>query len=110
VNNLAANGGRFQGGGTGYLLRGTFGHPAINERWKWNVFFTWRYLESDAVLDALNDSDFRLGGTNSKGFILGGAMGVARNTLVRARWLSGTEVGGPPYRADTVQFDLLGSF
>jgi len=109
VNNVNSDGG-FEGGGSGYLLRAGFGHPDVDQPWHWNVSFTYRYLESDAVLDAFTDSDFRLGGTNSKGFILGGGIGIARNTSFRARWLSGEEVSGAPYRADVFQFDLLSRF
>ncbi len=110
VNNLGANGNRFQGGGAGYLARVSFGEMNIAKAWDWNVFAEYRYLQSDAVIDAFNDSDFRLGGTNSQGYILGGTVGVARNTLVRGRWLSGREVSGAPYRADVLQVDLLGRF
>jgi len=109
VNNVSDTGG-FEGGGSGYMLRATFGHPDIDQPWHWNVSFAYRYLESDAVLDAFTDSDFRLGGTNSKGFILGGGVGIARNTSFRARWLSGEEVSGAPYRADVFQLDLLSRF
>jgi hypothetical protein len=110
VNNLGANGSRFQGGGAGYLARVSFGEMNVAKAWDWNVFAEYRYLQSDAVIDAFNDSDFRLGGTNSQGYILGGTVGVAHNTLIRGRWLSGREVSGAPYRADVLQVDLLGRF
>ncbi len=110
VNNLGANSSRFQGGGAGYLARVSIGEMDVAKAWDWNVFAEYRYLQSDAVIDAFNDSDFRLGGTNSQGYILGGTVGVARNTLVRGRWLSGREVTGAPYRADVLQVDLLGRF
>jgi hypothetical protein len=109
ANNVGA-GNRFVGGNQGYLLRLTVGHREPDEPWAWNVFFTYRYLESDAVLDALNDSDFRLGGTNSKGYILGGAVGLARNVMVRARYFSGQEVAGPSFEANTFLLDLQGRF
>jgi hypothetical protein len=109
INNLGT-GNDFTGGGEGYLLRVSVGHAEV-ERWpNWQVAFTYRYLESDAVLDAFTDSDFRLGGTNSKGYILSGTLGIARNTALRLRFLSGEEVAGPAYRADVIQLDLTGRF
>jgi hypothetical protein len=111
VNNLAANTNVFQGGSMGWLLRATFGHRDPQEqRWNWNLFLGYRYLESDAVLDAFTDSDFRLGGSNSQGFTLGGSLGLARNVALTARWLSGNEVSGPPFQADVFQLDLNARF
>ena len=40
--------------------------PEITKRWDWNVSLAYKYVESDAVLDALNDPDFHLGGTNAR--------------------------------------------
>ena len=65
---------------------------------------------SDAVVDAFNDSDFRLGGTNAKGYVVGGGVGVAHNVNLVARWLSATEVTGPPYSFDIVMVDLNAQF
>lgn len=112
-NGLANNigdGNRFIGGNQGYMIRLTVGHPEVQRLWAWNAFFTYRYLESDAVLDALNDSDFRLGGTNSKGYVLGGTLGIAQNVALRGRWFSGEQVAGPRYAADTFLLDLMGRF
>ena len=62
--------------------------------------------ESDSVLASLNDPDFHLGGTNAKGFILAGNLGIARNTWVTAKWLSSTQVSGAPFAVDVIQADL----
>lgn len=110
VNNLSANSNTFQGGGMGYLARVTVGNMEIRKAWDWNAYLEYRYLQSDAVIDAFNESDFRLGGTNVQGYSVGGMLGVANNVAVRGRWMSGREVTGPPYRADLLQVDLVSKF
>jgi len=87
-------------------LRGIVGTAEIAQRWDWNVSLTYKYLETDSVLAALNDPDFHLGGTNAKGFILAGNLGIARNAWITARWLSSNQITGGPYAVDTVQADL----
>lgn len=72
----------------GYLGRVTVGYPAITRQGEWNTSLAYRWLGSDAVLDAYTNSDFGMGGTNNKGFILGGGYGIARNTWVSLRWMS----------------------
>jgi hypothetical protein len=44
------------------------------------------------VLDAFTSSDFGLGGTNNKGYIVGANVGVARNTWLNARWMSSDQI------------------
>jgi hypothetical protein len=109
VNNLDA-GNRFDGGDMGYFLNLTVGQPKIAKAGDWNASLGYRYLESDAVPDAFTDSDFRLGGTNAQGFILGGQYGLARNTWLGLRWLSANEISGPPYATDVLQIDLGAEF
>ncbi len=109
INNIGP-GSTFAGGSEGYLLRLSLGHADVDSALSWQVSFAYRYLESDAVLDAFTDSDFRLGGTNSKGFIIGGALGIAHNTALRLRYMSGEEIAGPAYKADVIQLDLTARF
>lgn len=109
VNNLDDDD-DFDGGNLGFLSRVTVGHPIMEKLWDWNVSLAYRYLESDAVVDGLTDSDFNLGGTNAKGFVLAGNLGVAKNTWLRARWLSSDEVSGPPVGIDIFQLDLNARF
>jgi hypothetical protein len=109
VNNLGSNG-VFSGGDTAYMIKFTVGKTEVVERWDWNAFIAYKYLQSDSVLDALNDADFHLGGTNAKGFILGGDLAVARNLFLTARWFSATQVSGTPYANDLVQVDMTAKF
>ena len=105
VNNLSSSGG-FQGGNNGYLARVIVGTPDIAQRWDWNASFAYEYLESDAAVAGLADPDFHLGGTNAKGYIVTGALGIARNTWLALRYMSANQIVGAPYAVDVVQLDL----
>ena len=109
VNNLG-NGGIYQGGDTGYEAKVTLGHLIIEQRLDWSAFLAYRYLETDATLDALADSDFHLGGTNAKGYLVGASLGVARNTWLTLRYLSANQVSGPQYGVSSVYVDLNARF
>jgi len=90
----------------GYQAILTVGVPSIKQRGEWQASVAYKYLESDAVLDALNDQDFHLGGTNAKGFVIGGSYGVDNNTWLTLRWISSNQIDGPPLAIDSLQFDL----
>ncbi|HKY18436.1 MAG TPA: putative porin [Rhizomicrobium sp.] len=108
--NIGSTPGVFDGGGLGYQARLTVGYPEIRERWQWNASFLYRHLDSDAVPDAFSESDFHLGGTNAKGYVIGGSLGLARNVDLTARWFSTSEVTSLPYSVDVVQVDLNARF
>ena len=70
-----------------------------------------RFLPATAaVLDTFADSDFRLGGTDSNGYFIGGAYGLDRNAWVSLKWLSADELDGLPYAVDVLQLDLNAKF
>ena len=94
----------------GYQAKLTVGYPKVSERQEWQAFVGYRYLERDAVLDAFTDSDFRLGGTNHKGFMIGGQYGIYKNTSLSARWMSSDEISGLPLAIDVFQLDLNAKF
>lgn len=94
----------------GWQTRLTVGWPSIQNQGDWQVFLGYRHLERDAVLDAFADSDFRLGGTNSKGFFIGGQYGVDRNSWLSAKWLSADQIDGPPLGVDVLQVDFNARF
>lgn len=94
-----------------YQVRLAVGMPEIKQRHDWQVFGAYKKLEADSVMDSFTDSDFHLGGTNAKGFILGGYYGVDKNTWLTARWLSTKEISGTlPLSIDVLQFDLTTRF
>jgi len=100
----------YSGGNQGWLARMTVGHPKLTELWDWNAFVGYKYLESDAVIDAFADSDFGLGGTNLKGYFVGGNVALGTNVWVTARWMSANQVAGAPYAVDIFQLDLNARF
>jgi hypothetical protein len=102
--------GRFQGGNTGWIAGLKIGHPALEKRWDWALGVNYRYVESDATPDAFNDSDFGLGGTNLKGYTVFGALALSPRIGLALRWMSADEIGGPPFRNDTVQVDFNAKF
>lgn len=110
VGSAVSDDGNFEGGNLGFGVTVEVGYPEITKLWDWQAFVGYKYVESDAVVDGLTDSDFHLGGTNAQGYILGGRLGIAKNTWLTARWLSANEVNGPPLGIDVFQFDLNARF
>ena len=78
--------------------------------WDWNLSAAYKYIASDATLDSLDDAEFHLGGTNARGYVLQGVVGVANSTNVSLRWLSSQVVSGEPDGNDVVLLDLNASF
>ena len=95
----------------GWQAKLTLGKPDVTLPGDWQFSLGYRYLQRDAVLDAFTDSDFNLGGTNSKGYTLGATYGLDRNTWLTAKWLSANEIDGPlKFGVDVVQVDLNAKF
>lgn len=99
----------------GYQFGVAVGTQKIQKLWDWKASFYYKYLEADAVMDAFTDSDFNLGGTNAKGWIVGGDLGIARNTWLATRWISTNEITrtvnmsgevAGPLAIDVFQFDV----
>jgi hypothetical protein len=117
VNNLGAplaaastQSGPFLGGGTAWLVRLTMGSAALQKSWDWNVNLGYRKVESDALVDGFCDSDFGGGGTNLKGLTVGTNLALSRDVWFGVRWMSATQIAGPTYKNDIIQFDLNGKF
>ncbi|MDH2385816.1 putative porin [Bradyrhizobium sp. CER78] len=102
--------GAFNGGNQGWLGRVTVGNREIKHLWDWNVHAGYKYLESDATIDAFADSDFGLGGTNLKGYFVGGNIGLGENVWATLRWMSANSIAGSPYAVDVLQVDLNAKF
>lgn len=102
--------GPFDGGDKGWMARVTVGNREIKHFGDWNAHIGYKYLESDATLDAFVDSDFGLGGTNLKGYFLGGNVGLSENVWASVRWMSANNIGGIPYAVDVLQVDLNAKF
>jgi len=115
VNNFsavtAANpNGAFAGGDTAWYLGLRAGHPVLQKRGQWQAGVNYRYIESDAVIDGFNDSDFGHGGTNMKGYTLWGTYATSARTSLSMRWMSASEIAGPPLKSDIFMIDFGGKF
>ena len=76
----------------------------------WSLYFAYRYLQRDAVLDAFTDNVFHQGGTDAKGWMLGAQYGLAQNVWANLRWFSTDSIDGPPLSIDTLNVDLNARF
>ena len=100
------------GKSTGYQYKLTVGMPRLKDARDWQVSMAYRYLGSDAVVDAFTDSDFGGGGTNLKGYTLGFQYAVDRNAVVGLRWLSADQIdsfapgAGLKFSLDVLQADV----
>jgi hypothetical protein len=102
--------GPFEGGNQGAMARLTVGYPKVSSLWEWNVYTAYKYLESDAAVDAFTDPDFGLGGTNLKGYIVGGRLGLGSNVWASLKWMSANSIAGSPFAVDVLQLDISGKF
>jgi len=100
------------GGNTGWIATLQVGTPTSLKLGDWNASVGYRYLQSDAVVDAFNDADFggALTGTNLKGLTVTAAVGIANDIWLEARWFSATAIAGPTYKNDLLQLDLNAKF
>ena len=106
------NGSSYAGGGQGYDVRLNLGAPALEKLWDWNVNVAYRYLESDATVDAFNDADFGgyLTGTNLKGYIIGANLAFSPRIWTSLRFMSADAIAGPPLETQTIQVDINAKF
>lgn len=95
---------------TGYQAQIQFGTAQINALNDWQVFMFYRHQEGDSVVDAFNDPDFHLGGTDAKGYTIGMRYGLGRGAWLRARWMTANEIDGPPLGIDVFQLDFNAKF
>lgn len=106
----ATNAATFNGGNMGWMGALSLGHSGIAKRGDWNVGVEYRYLQSDAVLDSLTDSEFHLGGTNAKGYVLRGEYGIVDGLSIGGQWYSANQISGEPFALDVLQIDLKAKF
>jgi hypothetical protein len=102
--------GSFAGGDTAWFTELKFGSAALDRFGAWAIGANYRYIESDAVVDGFNDSDFGGGGTNLQGYGIYGVLGLSPRMSVGLRWLSANEIAGAPFKQDVFQIDFHGKF
>ena len=111
VNNRGPSGaggapGAWQGSDHAWIAGFKVGKPALDARGDWQAIFNYRWVGSDAVIDAFTDSEFGGGGTNVKGWTLGGQWALSKSAAVGVSWLSCDAIAGPPLKSDYLQLDL----
>jgi hypothetical protein len=112
VTNQNGSGGitTYRSGPNAWMVAATFGDLELKSRGDWRIIGGYKYIQPDAVLDAFNDHDFHLGGTNAKGYFVKASYAVFDHTWLSARWFSSNEVYGPPLSIDVLQLELNASF
>lgn len=101
----------------GYQLRLDVGHNSFNggastevKPNDWQVSLAYKRLEADSVLDAFTDSNFHLGGTDAKGWLVGGNYAIDKNAWVSARYFSADSITGLPLSIDVLLLDFIAKF
>ena len=92
------------------MINFTVGQPKPVKPGDWNVSVGYKYLESDAVPDGFTDSDFHLGGTNARGYYVGGAYALDARSWISGKWMAAKEVSGPPLSIDVFQLEFNTGF
>ncbi|MHA3737905.1 putative porin [Pseudomonas sp. Eth.TT006] len=106
VNNLDSSG-DIESGANAWMVQFTLGNALdLKKQGDWNLFAGYKYIQPDALPDGFNDSSFHLGGTNAKGYFLGGNYGLAKNVYATGRWLSTEAVYGAPFDIDVLQLEI----
>lgn len=106
VNNLDSDG-DIESGANAWMMQFTLGSALdMRKQGDWNLFAGYKYIQPDALPDGFNDSSFHLGGTNAKGYFLGGNYGLAKNVYATGRWLSSEAVYGAPFDIDVLQLEI----
>ncbi|MFI8643197.1 putative porin [Pseudomonas iridis] len=106
VNNLDSNG-EIESGANAWMVQFTLGNELdLKKQGDWNLFAGYKYIQPDALPDGFNDSSFHLGGTNAKGYFLGGNYGLAKNVSATGRWMSTEAVYGAPFDIDVLQLEI----
>jgi hypothetical protein len=102
--------GDFAGDGTAWLLKLQFGKPTFEKAGDWSAWIDYRRVGSDAVVDAFNDDDLGDGGTNLEGYTVGAHVALSKRVRLGARWLSATQLAGPPLKSDIFMIDISAKF
>ncbi|MFI8393464.1 putative porin [Pseudomonas sp. NPDC078863] len=106
VNNLDSSG-EIESGANAWMVQFTLGNALdLKRKGDWNLFAGYKYIQPDALPDGFNDSSFHLGGTNAKGYFMGGNYGLAKNVSATGRWMSTEAVYGAPFDIDVLQLEI----
>jgi hypothetical protein len=94
----------------GYRADVSFGTNTLPTFGTWRASLGYRYLQRDAVLDAFNDEDFHLGGTDAKGYTAIFDFNFNPHVWMRLKYMSANSIDGPPLGIDVWQVDMNTQF
>jgi hypothetical protein len=94
----------------GYRADLSYGTSNFGPFGTWRLTAGYRYLERDAVLDAFNDEDFHLGGTDTKGSTFMFDWSINPHVWLRLKGMLGDAIDGPPLSIDVWQLDMNAHF
>jgi hypothetical protein len=87
------------------------GGTAKVARWAdWQAAFAYRFMQADSILDAFNDGDFNLGGTNSEGFVAEALFGVTKDTWLQGTWFHTRSRTDALYKLNALRLALTTRF
>ncbi|MDZ4288773.1 MAG: putative porin, partial [Prosthecobacter sp.] len=101
--------GAYEGGDTAFMFKTEFGKAKFEKKYDWSTWIDYRYVESDAMPDAFTDNDFG-GGTNFQGFTIGAHVALSPSVKLGARWMSTTQIAGPPLKMDIFMIDISAKY
>jgi hypothetical protein len=88
-----------------------FGYGKSGQRFAdWDLILTYRVVQTEAVLDALADSDFHSGLSNARGFKVAGAMGLRKGIKLALTYFNTQEERGTSDEKQTLEADLKFKF
>eukprot|EP01047_Picozoa_sp_COSAG01_P002074 COSAG01_NODE_52_length_31456_cov_125.226648_32_plen_348_part_00 len=90
----------------GYITGLKFGDKKVNQNGKWQCAFSYRYLEKNAWLATLPDSDAYGGDTNIKGLELLFAYGLSKTTKIGIDFYQTDVISGTKNKENLLQVDL----
>lgn len=100
-----------ESGGNAWMMQATIGSGLdLARKGDWLAFAGYKYIQPDALPDGFNDSTFHLGGTNARGYFLGGGYAFEKNVYGLLRWTSAKEIYGPPLAIDVLQLEVNAKF
>ncbi|MES2579530.1 MAG: putative porin [Pseudomonadota bacterium] len=76
----------------------------------WQVSLAYKYVEADSMLDGYTDSNFHLGGTDAKGWMLFANYAIDKNAWLAARYFSTDSISGPRLGIDVFLIDFVAKF
>ena len=97
-------------GDLGWQARLDVGKSEIHKFGDWRFAVGYKHIETDAVLDIFTDSDFGLGGTDVKGYILEGEFGIYKDASIGVNWFSTDSIERAPFSVDVLQVNLNAKF